>query len=536
MGAASLAGISLIGQLPFKPLLAAEPRTEFQVVLAHFRDQPEKLAAAKLLISEAEWRVAQVFPPNIPKVSQDWIISPKIVRDAEVLTARDLIDNIELAFAARKRFPWTADLNAENFNLTLPYRNASTSLVQFPRAGVHWRAGLATEEGWNSLVRTYDLKTSWKEIDERMGALAKEYGAAAGEKKGEVLMEVVRFLNTEIWQKEGIIYAPSGLQEKTLETLFEDKSGRCSNLTHLSVLMLRAWGIPAALVRVPAWARTDDNHVVAGVRIGGKWKIFDGVCAYGKGQNYCYNMGLEVPAEVETTGGISKLYVDGFGRGELQRYVWQNRETLPPEVVRLFGTRSTQDVTAQFTPTVNIVLEGMSPGWHFLSVLNNASSSGLMAVAAEKAQEGGHLVFKEVGCRGDNLYFVPGGPAVLARDDRKVILLSPSGPLVGTELPVKSLKIGSGIELSKSYKKADGKELTIYREYELQEWKDEGKFGSAGFGMRKYAGEPALNFRMQEGRVYALRDRDGNYGRPFLLTEGKLQIFNAEWARLNRRR
>ena len=97
---------------------------------------------------------------------------------------------------------------------------------------------------------------------------------------------------------------PQKAQEKTLAQFLQDKGGRCSDETNFMGMFLRAQGIPAAMVRIPAWGRYDDNHQVIGVPFGDDWIVFDALRSDPKpGKQYWYKF----------PGGTTKVYVEEFG-------------------------------------------------------------------------------------------------------------------------------------------------------------------------------------------------------------------------------
>ena len=123
---------------------AGDNRGELEAVLAHYRDDPEKLHAARLLIAEME----EAYYYDAPEVDSlrrmvrdvctfqtypgqetvrrweafDYRTLPKKY-DAQTLSADYLIGQIESAFASWQRWPWAGKYSYEDFcRYILPYR------------------------------------------------------------------------------------------------------------------------------------------------------------------------------------------------------------------------------------------------------------------------------------------------------------------------------------------------------------------------------------------------------------------------------
>ena len=396
---------------------------EIEELLRHYEHQPEKLAAARFLAGETRRRVAQLFPPGTPEQAQHRALTQEVL-DVDAVTAVELSDNIEYASLARQQFPWAQELDARTFTqYVLPYRNGTMPVLQFAKPHIHWRELMLTRTGWKELQHHYGVKTSWNEKQETLDGLANAYKAAnKPEGKRAALTQAIRYLNTDLWAaKEGIEYKRSNAQEKTMEQILEDKGGRCSDLTHFGLMVLRAHGIPATTVRIPAWAKFDDNHQVLGVKHDNDWLLFDGLRPVPEtNASYWYQM----------DGAVPKVYVEEFGTwDQASKLVAENRKEHPWHIGFYLGTRSCLDLTRRFTKTIDIPVSGLEPNKRaYVSVLNNFCSDGLAAVAVENADSQGRAVFKDMGCRNDILYFT-GKDAVLARDNGTSEVLRGSGML-----------------------------------------------------------------------------------------------------------
>lgn len=415
----SIAGITLGGCLFDAP--AHKIPSELEQVITHYKDNPAKRKAAEFLIPEAKRRVSQYFDDN-GKEDEQHLMRPHEVVDVDALKAGDLIANIDAAFRVRERFPWAKDLDDNTFtHYILPYRNGTNPLDQFPKAQTHWRTLLTTKDGWNRLQELYGVKTSWNELQIALENFTAAYqNTRSNDEKRAVIEHIVKYLNTDLWaSKEGICYKPSKAQEKTMEQILQGKSGRCSDLTHFGRMALIAYGIPATTLRIPAWAKNDDNHQVLGVKLGDDWFAVDGTCpSPAKGSAYGYRF----------NGAVPKVYAEEFGNWDAaSKLVKDNRAEHPWHIGFYLGTRSCIDVTKKFTKTADVIVDGLKPNAvTYLSVLNNFGAENLAAVTVEKAGKDGKAAFKDMGCATGILYF-SGKDAFLAKDDQTVERLTGNG-------------------------------------------------------------------------------------------------------------
>ena len=133
---------------------ASKNRGELEKVLEHYKDDSQKLEAAKFLIRNMpHWYSYEGAPldslknilatayknPKVGDMSEiggsQWRYYPfeslPKVYDAQVIKADYLIDNIDKAFDDWKRYPWNKHLSFEDFcELLLPYRIANEPLTK----------------------------------------------------------------------------------------------------------------------------------------------------------------------------------------------------------------------------------------------------------------------------------------------------------------------------------------------------------------------------------------------------------------------
>lgn len=118
---------------------AGDNRGELETVLTYYSSEPEKLEAARFLIRNMPhwyayegWQldsIRQILASgNISEETvQKWkdvsFHSLPKVYDAKIITAKYLIENIDLAFEVWKKYPWNRNLGFDDFcELILPYR------------------------------------------------------------------------------------------------------------------------------------------------------------------------------------------------------------------------------------------------------------------------------------------------------------------------------------------------------------------------------------------------------------------------------
>ncbi len=145
--------------------LSGVNRKELEKVLDHYADNPQRLEAARWLISNmpihhsktgkelAKYRryfevaADQSLNPLAIKDSLDSIYGEPdlakldIVYDIETLDSAYLVENIDAAFEARERWPWGKNVRWEDFlEFVLPYRLGDEPLS-------NWRKKILEEYG-----------------------------------------------------------------------------------------------------------------------------------------------------------------------------------------------------------------------------------------------------------------------------------------------------------------------------------------------------------------------------------------------------
>ncbi len=235
---------------------AGDNRNELESVLTHYRDEGDtlKLQAAYFLIgnmeghcyvtyrmvdsngAEVEFNVLDYPDYNTLVAATDTIEFARglidfkkddKILDLETITADFLIDQIDFAFKAWHEKPWAKNLSYENFrDYVLPYRGSNEPLED-------WR-----ETFWDK----------YADVEGRMTDPANP-------------MEAASLINDEIisWFKfdPRFYYHPT---DQGMMEMFENKIGRCEDMTNLTIYAMRANGLAVTSDYTPAWADCGNNH------------------------------------------------------------------------------------------------------------------------------------------------------------------------------------------------------------------------------------------------------------------------------------
>ena len=239
---------------------AQDNRPQLESVLQHYRNDPEKLAAARHLISNMpahySYRdtsaINAYYATALEVMSQD--ITPEhqrdtlrdisercypgmthdVVSDIQVMTAGYLIYSIDQAFEQWRTRPWASHLTFPEFiDWILPYKAAELQSLDC------WRDTLS------------------KEFSDSIGAIPPDdsrrlsiYGA----------IDIVRDEITRdrpprvLWEEQ------SGYRLLSASTLKNMTFGSCHDYVTMGVLTFRSLGLPAVIDRVPVWGRNNQGH------------------------------------------------------------------------------------------------------------------------------------------------------------------------------------------------------------------------------------------------------------------------------------
>jgi len=337
-----IAMVAGCGQGPYPPDVAAslkaagENRGELERVLAYYRDSGDslKLKAAYYLIGNMEehsyvtYRLVDTAGTEVEFNVLDYpdydslLAAARVIEkqrgefdyekddkilDLETISAEFLIDQIDLAFKAWREKPWAKNLSFENFcNFVLPYRGSNEPLEP-------WR-----ETFWDKYA---DIESKMSDPSDPL--------------------EAAKLINDEItsWFKfdPRFYYHPT---DQGLAEMFDNKLGRCEDMTNLTIYAMRANGLAVTSDYTPAWADCGNNHA---------WNAI--VTADGRVVPF---MGAECnPGEYNLGHKFAKVYRKSFAENK-DNLIFQERKQ--EEVPRWLGGRSYIDVTADYGPVCEVTV------------------------------------------------------------------------------------------------------------------------------------------------------------------------------------
>lgn len=255
------------------------------------------ITAAKEQHGEIGERAAKYLADHMPE------------RDRDALDADFLITNLDLAFQARKEFPWASAVPEEQFfNDVLPY-------AVFDETREAWRADLLA----------------------RARPLVKEATSAS---------EAAQELNRRLFAITQVHYH-TGRQRANQSPSESIASGKatCTGLSILLVNACRAVGIPARAVGTPLWSNGRGNHTWVEVWDGG-WH-FTGADEYdAKGLNHGWFTADAAAAKVGDP--LHAIFATTWKRADLAfPMIWspQDRSVAAVDVTTRYSTGEPTDST-----------------------------------------------------------------------------------------------------------------------------------------------------------------------------------------------
>ncbi len=157
----------------------------------------------------------------------------KQARDADAMTAGELIENIDMAFADWREGLWARHLTFDEFcEYLLPYRVGGEKVTP----------------GWRKRLRDEYMKNA-RSILTSDDMAGQSYWAAC---KVNDALHSLRFRNSKVLPQLGV--------ELPLQALDGMRMGECFDYATLAVYVMRACGIPVALDFTPQWPDRAHNH------------------------------------------------------------------------------------------------------------------------------------------------------------------------------------------------------------------------------------------------------------------------------------
>ncbi len=237
---------------------AGENRSELETVLEHYKDNPEKLDAARFLIENmpAHFSYAgneilkyydvalKILKSDLSPVAQrDTLltisirdfptIEDSIISDIKVITSDFLIHSIDQAFKWWKENEWSSHVTFDEFKeWILPYKT-----VEYQQL-----------DGWRDTLTTFfsEKLLSLQPDDEGYGTAYRALDAV----RNEIISKV----------KPYGVYTGTGYPLLSASTLPRQTYGSCANYVCLGVSTYRSMGIPAMIDYTPCWGRYRAGH------------------------------------------------------------------------------------------------------------------------------------------------------------------------------------------------------------------------------------------------------------------------------------
>ena len=303
---------------------------------------------------------------------------PRLVPDHLSMDVEIFEDTVNLALQARNELPWCAELDMDVFIRYVVVHRGTTETLE------NWRAHFWYNESLRDRVQHY----------------ADQYREAAyRQERSRVIRQLVYYLNTEYLANE-VSYEPRGMPDLSPNELMAQGTGRCTDLTNALMAICRTFGLAVAGVRTIWWPRSDSNHFWAAIYdpAADEWLDVDGADGgeYSDAYFQVGRRGDEIHAK------LYWLDMDAV-RGSIRQMLANDAHPTPIEhyLVELAQV----DMTERYTPVGRIEqqtsLEYGTPA--YLCVFN----SGMWReVAATRVDDGGRIVFDNVGCRSGVLYLV----------------------------------------------------------------------------------------------------------------------------------
>jgi hypothetical protein len=239
--------------------LAGDNRAELEQALEHYRNEPQKLAAAQFLIAnmigknsldtlsvaasqpyldalaayrkqhgsygrEGVYLVCDSIRALTGNAGQ---AVPRQIADLTRLSARFLITHIDRSFEVWQKYPWTARLGFDDFcNYVLPYR----------------------------VTRTY-----WEET---VPYFRDVYARLADSLATGSYVDVGKYINRDIQSdfKMDDLQNYAELSSITFRNMVEARLGECVDMSNVTISAMRSMGVPAILEMIPYWGNRSAPH------------------------------------------------------------------------------------------------------------------------------------------------------------------------------------------------------------------------------------------------------------------------------------
>lgn len=333
--------ISLDDRLNEALNMAGHNRVELEKVLNHYDTIPDKLEAAKWLISNMPLHHSKSGPElkkyrRYFEIAADQSLNPQTIRDSldyiygapdlknldiiydiEILDSAYLVENIDAAFEARDKWPWGKNVRWEDFlEFVLPYRLGDEPISS-------WRKPILNEYGEliDSIASLPEAETPRIASD----LLYKEW----------------------IWRKKFKWTSRLPTGPRIGPEITEWKTGACREKADGMCYLLRAAGLPAALHVAPMRGDLNDTHSWGAVydSDGSPWlpeqytdSAYKSKVPVAKVQSETFSINRDVLKYTDNTRLANASLMNPFMRDETEWYLRQDkREPFKIPISKLEG-------------------------------------------------------------------------------------------------------------------------------------------------------------------------------------------------------
>lgn len=349
-------------RLAYALSLADKNKTELLKVLAHYKDDAEKYAAACFLIENMSGRYGSVgsYQDSIKAILSKALADKQTVEDCLVvdteiiekwnnatkqygyqydiqyITANYLIENIDLAFTVWKKYPWNRSLAFNDFcELILPYRIGDEEL------------------------------TNWRKL------FYQKYSPILDTYQGSDVVEACNILIAEL-KKEYLYYnVDFSIPHMGGSYLFENRLGACREGCDIGIYAMRACGIPVATDQYIYSPEYQNSHT---------WNVVRDTT--GMFLPFWFTQ-FEARRDMKDDGRKKgKVFRDCFG---LQKEIYKGI-TVDKNVPTVFRNRFVKDVTANYTGQNEVTIP-ITPDKELYVYLGLFSPNGWIPVDIARSEQ-----------------------------------------------------------------------------------------------------------------------------------------------------
>ncbi|WP_185154424.1 transglutaminase-like domain-containing protein [Fulvivirga sp. M361] len=306
--------------------------------------------------------------------------------DVDSLSAREIIDNIEMAFSVWESKPWAKNATFSQFcEYILPYRAYDEPLE-------NWRNGLFDHYDWigDSISNAGDP------------------------------VEACKLINTSLskWLKFDWERGSRELNSQSISEVTQNKYGKCRDLVMMATCAMRAQGIPVAIDYVPYWGHRNAGH-------------FWNVVLSNNGSMVSFNSAEKNPGEyqaIEPHFKPGKIFRHSYSKQPEALASIKEPEDVVPDFLNKFNIK---DVTKEYISVGEVVLSELKTPSDTRFVYLCVYNGGNWKPVYWSAIENGKATFEDMD--NNNVLYLPmyflknqllpaGPPFVFSKDDSIKVL------------------------------------------------------------------------------------------------------------------